>query len=92
MTNNIDKQSFGEAGCAFFNGTTASLPEGQFCAVSFVTETSITTALTSAEAPLITGTQTGIPFPAGFTLFTPINITGTSTGKMTGKAVFYRAI
>jgi len=92
MTNNIDKQSFGEAGCVIVTGATQVIPAGQYCAVSFVADTLITTAFNAAEAPLLTGTQTGITFPAGFTLFTPITITGTSVGQITGTAIFYRAL
>jgi len=92
MTNNIDKQSFGEAGCVIVTGTTQSVPAGQYCAISFAADTTITTAFSSAEAPLLGGTQTGITYPAGFTLFTPISISGTSTGEITGTAVFYKAL
>jgi hypothetical protein len=92
MTNNIDKQSFGEAGCQLVSGTDATIPAGQYCAISFVADTEFTTALSAAEAPLLGGTQTGITYPAGFTLFTPISISGTSTGEITGTAVFYKAL
>jgi hypothetical protein len=92
MTNNIDKQSFGEAGCQIVNGTAQSIPAGQYCAVSFAANTQISTAFNAAEAPLLGGTQTGITFPAGFTLFTPINISGLSIGRITGTAIFYRAL
>lgn len=92
MTNNIDKQSFGEAGCEIVSGTTKSIPAGQYCAVSFITDTTITTAFSAAEAPLLSGTQTGITYPSGYVIFTPFQITGTSTGKITGSAIFYKAL
>jgi hypothetical protein len=92
MTNNIDKQSFGQAGCVLVNGTTQSIPAGQYCAVTFLTNTTITTAFPAGEAPLLSGTQTGITYPAGVTLFTPLITVGTSTGKITGTAVFYKAV
>jgi hypothetical protein len=92
MTNNIDKQSFGEAGCVLVTGTDASIPAGHYCAVSFITDTEFTTDLSAAEAPLLTGTQAGITFPAGFTLFTPLVVVGTSTGEITGTAIFYKAL
>jgi len=92
MTNNIDKQSFGEAGCEIIAGTAQSPPVGQYCAVSFVTDSSIATAFSATEAPLFGGTETGITYPAGFTIFTPLVITDTKTGTITGAAIFYRAI
>jgi hypothetical protein len=90
MTNNIDKQSFGEAGCHII--TNGSPPEGQYCAISFVTDCTITTAFSSTEAPLWGGTETGITYPAGFTIFTPFVIAATPTGIISGTAIFYRAI
>lgn len=92
MTNNIDKQSFGEAGCVIVNGTTQSIPAGEYFAVSFAADTTITTAFSASEAPLLSGTQTGITWPAGYTIFTPLQITGTSTGRITGTAIFYKAL
>ena len=92
MTNNIEKQSFGEAGCVIVTGTNESpttIPVGQYCAFSCVTDVEITTAL---SAPLLSGTQTGVTYPAGFTLFTPIIVTATSTGAIAGTAIFYKAL
>lgn len=92
MTNDIDRQSMGEAGCVIVNGTTQTVPEGQYYAVSFVVNSTITTGFTVTEVPLMTGTQTGITYPAGFTIFTPFTIGSTSTGRVTGTAIFYKAI
>ncbi len=92
MTNNIDKQSFGEAGCSIITGTTVAPPAGQFCAISFVTDSQITTAFSATEAPLWEGTETGFTYPAGFTIYTPFVIGGTPTGRITGTAIFYRAL
>ena len=92
MTNNIDRQSFGEAGCHIVSGTAVSPPTGQYCAVSFVTDSTIATGFSAAEAPLWTGTETGITYPAGFTIYTPLVITGTKTGTITGTAIFYKAL
>ena len=92
MTNNIDKQSFGEAGCQIISGTTQSPPAGEYCAVSFVVDSTIFTAFSAAEAPLWGGTQTGITYPAGFTIYTPFVITASPTGTITGTAIFYKAI
>jgi hypothetical protein len=92
MTNNIDKQSMGDAGCVIVNGTTQTVPEGQYFAVSFVVDSTIATGFTAAETPLMTGTQTGITYPAGFTIFTPFAIGSSSTGRVTGTAIFYKAL
>lgn len=92
MTNNIDKQSFGEAGCVIISGINQSVPAGDYCAMSFVIDSTISTAFTSSEVPLLSGTQTGVTWPAGYVLFTPFQITGNSTGKITGTAVFYKSL
>ena len=92
MTNNIDKQSFGEAGCQIISGTAQSPPAGEYCAVSFVADSTIATGFSAAEAPLLGGTETGITYPAGFTIYTPFVITASPTGTVTGTAIFYKAL
>lgn len=92
MTNNIDKQSMGEAGCVIISGTAQSPPEGQYCAISFVVDTTIATGFSASEAPLWAGTETGITYPAGYTIYTPLTITASPTGTLTGTAIFYKAI
>jgi hypothetical protein len=82
----IDKQAFGEGGAVIVSGTTQTIPAGDYCAMQCVADTTITTAL---NAPLLTGTQTSISYPAGLVLFTPI--TG-GTGAITGTAIFYKAL
>ena len=65
-TNNIDKQSFGEAGASYLK-TTGDL-DGQFCAITIIADTSFTTltwselnksrggsAWTSATSPSVAG-------------------------------------
>ena len=95
MTNNIDKQSFGEAGCFILTGSTvspATPPTGQFCAISFVTEGTITTQFGDAEAPLWDGTETGITYPAGYTIYTPLIFSNSPTGRFSGTVIFYRSL
>lgn len=92
MTNNIDKQSFGEAGCVSITGTTQAPPAGQFCAISFVTDSQITTGFSATEAPLWTGPETGFTYPAGFTIYTPLVIGNSPTARITGTAIFYKAL
>lgn len=82
MTNNTDKQSFGEAGCVKI--ATATITDGQYCAMQCVTDVTLT--VSAEQAPLATGIS-GTTFPAGFILFTPIN-----GGSITGTAIFYKAI
>lgn len=82
MTNNIDKQSFGAAGCVFVTG--ATIPAGEYCAMQCVT--SVTLTVSAAQAPLATGV-TGKTFPTNFVLYT--NIKG---GSITGSAIFYKAL
>jgi hypothetical protein len=92
MTNNIDKQSFGEAGAQLVAANTA-IPAGQYCALSFVDGGgAITTSFTAAEAPILSGTQTSITFPDGYTLFTPLIIASGSSARINCSIVLYKAI
>lgn len=83
----IDKQSFGEGGAQIV--TNANVNVGEYCAMQCVTDVAITSAL---NAPLLSGTQTGVTYPAGFVLFTPIISVSGSTGTITGTAIFYKAL
>lgn len=84
MTNNIEKQNAGRGGAVIVTATT--VPAGQYCAMQWVTEGTITTAL---NAPLLSGTQTSITYPALLRIDTPI-IGG--TGVITGTAIFYKSV
>jgi hypothetical protein len=84
MTNNIDKQNAGRGGAVIVTATT--VPAGDYCAMQWITSGTITTAL---NAPLLSGTQTSITYPALLRIDTPI--TG-GTGIITGTAIFYKAI
>jgi hypothetical protein len=73
MTNNIDLQSFGRGGVVVV--TNAAAAAGKYCQIQFVTSGTIT----SLTSDLVTGTITGITFPAGFTIrvpFTGVTVTG----------------
>jgi hypothetical protein len=92
MTNNIDKQSFGEGGTQLLAANTA-IPAGQYCALSFVGGGgAITVAFSAAEAPLLSGTQTSITFPNGYTLYTPLSIASGSTARIACPIVLYKAL
>ena len=86
MTNNIDKQSFGEAGWEIVTAT--ALPTGQYCALQFVTEGSLA-SLTPVSTTLTGGTYTGVTYPAGFVLFTPFTAAEPSAGVT---VVAYKAL
>jgi hypothetical protein len=92
MTNNIDKQSFGQAGSQLVAANTA-IPAGQYCAISFVGGGgAITTAFTAAEVPILSGTQTSIAFPDGYTIFTPLVIGAASTARVACATLLYKAL
>ena len=78
-TNNIDKQSFGQAGATFESGTTAVT--GEFCAILIVAD-AIFTVLTWAEQDgddMSTGTVT---FPAGVTIYGQITAFTLASGQV----------
>lgn len=94
MTNNIDKQSFGEGGVTLVAADTV-IPAGQYCALSFVGGGgAITTAFSSAEAPLITGAaQTAMnAFPDGYTLYTPLIIGASSAARIACPVILYKSL
>jgi hypothetical protein len=92
MTNDIDKQSFGEAGAQLVAANTA-IPAGQYCALSFVGGGgAITATFSTTEAPLLSGTQTSITFPDGYTLYTPLTIASGSSARIACPIVLYKAI
>jgi hypothetical protein len=82
MTNNIDKQSFGRGGAQI--KTAAAFDSGNYCALSCVTDVT----LTSLTGSLLDGTVTGITYPAGFTLLTPF----TGCTLASGTAIAYKAV
>ena len=94
MTNNIDKQSFGEGGVTLVAANTP-IPAGQYCALSFVGGGgAITVGFSSTEAPLITAaSQTAIiAVPAGYTIYTPLIIGATSLARIACPVVLYKSL
>jgi hypothetical protein len=91
MTNNIDKQSFGEAGAQLV-ATNTAIPAGEYCALSFVGSGAITTAFSATEAPLLSGTQTSITFANGYTIFTPLTIASGSSARIACPVILYKAL
>ena len=84
MTDTILKQNAGRGGAVIVTATT--VPAGNYGAMQWVTSGTLTTAL---NAPLLSGTQPSITYPALLRIDTPI--TG-GTGIITGTAIFYKAI
>jgi hypothetical protein len=82
MTNNIEKQSFGQNGAQII--TAGTVPAGEYCALQFVTDGT----LDSIAAPKLAGIVTGVTYPAGLTLF--IQFTGAVVD--TGTVVAYRSV
>ena len=94
MTNNIDKQSFGEGGVTLVAADTV-IPAGQYCALSFVGGGgAITTGFSATEAPLISGAaQTDMgAFPDGYTIYTPLIIGAASTARIACPVVLYKSL
>lgn len=78
-TNNIEKQSFGQAGAVFESGTSSIT--GEFCAIFFLEDT-VFTSLTWPEQTgddMSTGTVT---FPKGATIFGQITAFQLASGKV----------
>jgi hypothetical protein len=82
MTNNIDKQTFGQGGCVV--ATAGAIAAGEYCALQCVTDVE----LSAFVAPKLTGTITGITLPAGTVIFTEFR-SGTVTS---GTAIAYKAV
>ena len=93
MTNNIDKQSFGEGGVTLVAADTV-IPAGQYCALSFVGGGgAITVGFSSTEAPLLSGTQTVMgAFPDGYTIYTPLIIGASSAARIACPVVLYKSL
>lgn len=92
MKNDTDKQSFGEAGAQIV-AADAEIPAGQYCALSFVGGGgAITTAFSAVEAPLLSGTQTSVTFPDGYTLYTPLVIASGSSARIACPITLYKAV
>ncbi len=94
MTDTILKQNAGRGGAVIVAGTDATIPAGQYSHVDFVASTTFSTLPSAPEVPILNITQltTSTAFAAGTSLRTPFVIVGTSTGKVTGTAIFYKAI
>jgi hypothetical protein len=92
MKLDTDRQAFGEGGLKLVAANTA-LPAGEYCAISFVGGGGdITTSFSAAEASLISGTQTGITFPDGYVLYTPLSIAAGSAARISCPVVLYTAL
>tara|TARA_B100001063_G_scaffold191966_1_gene183048 strand:- start:1250 stop:1498 length:249 start_codon:yes stop_codon:yes gene_type:complete len=76
MTNNIDKQSFGQSGATVVTNTAATA--GDFCAIQVLEEVNFS-AITWPE---LTGTLTGFAIPAGTVIYGQITAFTLASGKV----------
>jgi hypothetical protein len=76
MTNNIDKQSFGQNGATVV--TTDATTTGDFCALQVLEEANFS-AITWPE---LTGTLTGFAIPAGTVIYGQITSFALTSGKV----------
>jgi len=76
MTNNIDKQSFGQSGATVVTNTAATA--GDFCAIQVLAEANFS-AITWPE---LTGTLTGFAIPAGTVIYGQISAFTLASGKV----------
>jgi hypothetical protein len=92
MTDTILKQNAGRGGAVIVNGTTQTIPAGEYSHVEFLAASTFPTLPAAAEMPLLTGLTTTTPFPANSSLKTTLVIGASSPARFTGTAVFYKAI
>jgi hypothetical protein len=92
MTDTILKQNAGRGGAVIVNGTTQTIPAGEYSHVEFLAASTFPTLPAAAEMPLLTGLTTTVPFEAGTSLKTPLVIGASSPARVSGAAIFYKAI
>jgi hypothetical protein len=94
MTDTILKQNAGRGGAVLVVGTTKQIPAGQYDRVEFLAVTTFPVLPTQTERPLLTsdGWLTTTQFPANSSIKTPFVIGAGSLTRMTGTAIFYKAI
>jgi hypothetical protein len=92
MTDTILKQNAGRGGAVVVSGTTQTIPAGEYSHVDFLAATTFATLPAAAEMPLLTGLATTTSFPSNSSLKTPLIIGASSPARVTGTAVFYKAI
>lgn len=93
MTDTILKQDSGRGGAVIVAGSIQPIPAGEYSHVHFLAATTFPTLPTAAERPLLTGNfLTTTSFPANSILRTPFVIGASSSARVTGTAIFYKAI
>jgi hypothetical protein len=92
MTDTILKQNAGRGGAVIVSGSPATIPAGEYSHVEFLATTSFSVLPAAAEMPLLTGLATTTSFPANSSLKTVLVIGASSPARVTGTAVFYKAI
>ncbi len=76
MTNNIEKQSFGENGAVVITSSTPAT--GSFCALQVLEEANFS----AISWPELEGSLTGFPIPAGTVIYGQITAFTLSSGKV----------
>ena len=75
-TNNIEKQSFGQAGATYVSNTAAT--SGDYCAILAIEDATFT----SLTWPELTGSFSGVLVPAGVTIYGQITAFQLSSGAV----------
>ena len=94
MTDTILKQNAGRGGAVLLAGTSKQIPAGRYSHVEFLASTTFPVLPTQPERPLLTsdGWLTTTSFPANSSIKTLFVIEAGSLARMTGTAIFYKAI
>lgn len=94
MTDTILKQNAGRGGAVMVIGNTQPIPAGQYSHVEFIAATTFPVIPTQTERPLLTngGWLTSTSFPANSSIKTPFVIEAGSLARVTGAAIFYKAL
>jgi hypothetical protein len=92
MTDTILKQNAGRGGAVIVNGTSQAIPAGEYSHFYVLAPIQFVVLPTAAEMPRLTGLTTSVIFDYGTTLNTPLVIGASSPARVTGTAIFYKAI
>ena len=92
MTDTVLKQNAGRGGAVIVSGSSVAIPTGEYVSVDFLATTTFPVLdASTTERPLLSGLTTTTSFPANSSLKTVFQINGSSTTRVTGTAVFYKA-
>lgn len=92
MTDTILKQNAGRGGAVIVNGSSQAIPAGEYSHFYMLAPTQFVVLPTAAEMPLLTGLSTTLTLDYGTFVHTPLVIGASSTARVSGTAIFYKAI